>query len=103
MTKKKLSIHDFYKMKECSEKITWLTSYDFPKAQFAEADGMDMILVGDSLRMCVYGYKSTVAEIITSPMREYCKDVRSGRFPSGEHCYQMIASEEEKFKKLVGA
>ncbi|MCG8618812.1 MAG: 3-methyl-2-oxobutanoate hydroxymethyltransferase, partial [Desulfobacterales bacterium] len=29
-------------------------------AQFAEAAGLDMILVGDSLGMCVYGYKSTV-------------------------------------------
>jgi len=36
-------------------------------------------------------------------MREYCKDVRSGRLPVEEHCYQMIAGEEEKFKKLVGA
>lgn len=44
-----------------------------------------------------------VAEVITNAMEEYCKDVRSGRFPSEEHCYQMIAGEGEKFKKLVGA
>ena len=57
---KKKAIHDFYKMKEKNEKVTWLTSYDFPTAQFAEAAGLDMILVGDSLGMCVYGYKGTV-------------------------------------------
>ncbi|NOY58382.1 MAG: 3-methyl-2-oxobutanoate hydroxymethyltransferase [Calditrichaeota bacterium] len=57
---KKMSIHDLYKMKEAREKIAWLTSYDYPTAQFAEAAGMEMILVGDSLGMCVYGYKSTV-------------------------------------------
>ena len=46
---KKLMIHDFYRMKQEALKITWLTSYDFPTAQFAEAAGLDMILVGDSL------------------------------------------------------
>jgi len=59
MAKKKM-IHDFIKMKSENEKISWLTSYDFPTAQFAENAGMDMILVGDSLGMCVYGYESTV-------------------------------------------
>ncbi len=59
MAKKKM-IHDFYRMKAQGEKIVWITSYDYPTAQFAEAAGVDMILVGDSLGMCVYGYPSTV-------------------------------------------
>jgi len=59
MDKKKLMAHDFVRMKKEGEKITWITAYDYPTAQFAEAAGMDMILVGDSLGMCVYGYKST--------------------------------------------
>jgi len=59
-TKKKLMIHDFYKMKKEGEKVTWLTAYDYPTAQFAEAAGLDMLLVGDSLGMCVYGYPGTV-------------------------------------------
>jgi len=53
-------IHDFYKMKKEGEKVTWLTAYDYPTAQFAEAAGLDMLLVGDSLGMCVYGYPGTV-------------------------------------------
>jgi 3-methyl-2-oxobutanoate hydroxymethyltransferase len=56
----KKSIFDLYQMKEKGEKISWLTSYDFPTAQFAEAAGMEMILVGDSLGMCVYGYNGTL-------------------------------------------
>jgi 3-methyl-2-oxobutanoate hydroxymethyltransferase len=60
MPKKKLMIQDFYKMKAEGKKICWLTSYDFPTAQFAENAGMDMLLVGDSLGMCVYGYSSTI-------------------------------------------
>jgi len=60
VAKKKLMIHDFYRMKKEGEKIAWLTSYDYPTAQFAETADLDMLLVGDSLGMCVYGYDSTV-------------------------------------------
>jgi 3-methyl-2-oxobutanoate hydroxymethyltransferase len=57
---KKISIVDLVKMKAKGEKIAWLTSYDFPTAQFAQKAGMEMLLVGDSLGMCVYGYNGTV-------------------------------------------
>jgi len=57
---KRRSIFDLYQMKKNEEKISWLTSYDFPTAQFAEKAGMEMILVGDSLGMCVYGYNGTI-------------------------------------------
>ena len=57
---KKKSVLDFYEMKKKGGKITFLTAYDFPTAQFAEAAGLDMLLVGDSLGMCVYGYSGTI-------------------------------------------
>ena len=57
---KKISIFDLVQMKAKGEKIAWLTSYDFPTAQFAQKAGMEMLLVGDSLGMCVYGYNGTV-------------------------------------------
>ncbi len=58
--KKKHSIHTLSEMKREGKKIVWLTAYDYPTAQFAEAAGLDMLLVGDSLGMCVYGYEGTV-------------------------------------------
>lgn len=58
--KKKKSVQDFYTMKEKGEQITYITSYDYPTATFAERAGIDMILVGDSLGMCVYGYEGTL-------------------------------------------
>ncbi len=61
MAPKKLTISDFYEMKKEGKKITWITAYDFPIASFAQAAGMDMILVGDSLGMVVYGYNGTVS------------------------------------------
>jgi 3-methyl-2-oxobutanoate hydroxymethyltransferase len=60
MGKKKLSCFDLLKTKKSGEKIVWITAYDFWTAKFAERAGMDMILVGDSLGMCIYGYDGTV-------------------------------------------
>lgn len=60
MTKKKLSRIDLQKMKADQQQAVWITAYDFWTAQFAEQAGMDMILVGDSLGMCIYGYEGTI-------------------------------------------
>jgi 3-methyl-2-oxobutanoate hydroxymethyltransferase len=75
--KKKLMIQDFSRMKESGEKISWLTSYDYPTAQFAEAAGIEMILVGDSLGMCVYGYSGTVP-VTMDQCIVHCEAVRRG-------------------------
>ncbi len=58
--KKKLTRFDLQNMKTSGKKVVWVTSYDYWTAQFAEKADMDMILVGDSLGMCVYGYEGTV-------------------------------------------
>ncbi len=58
MTKK--TVLDLSRMKENGDKITWITAYDFPTASLAEQAGIDMILVGDSVGMVVYGYSGTL-------------------------------------------
>lgn len=68
---------DLYTMKDKGEKIAWLTAYDFPTAQFAEAAGLDMLLVGDSLGMCVYGYKNTLPVTMDQCVM-HCEAVRRG-------------------------
>lgn len=57
---KKLSRFDLMELRKSGKKVAWVTAYDYPTAQFAEDAGMDMLLVGDSLGMCVYGYSGTV-------------------------------------------
>ncbi len=60
MAKKKLNRWDLLKKKQNGEQIVWVTAYDFITAQIAEECGIDMLLVGDSLGMCIYGYDGTI-------------------------------------------
>jgi 3-methyl-2-oxobutanoate hydroxymethyltransferase len=60
MAEKKLSVIDLQQMKDNGEQAVWVTAYDFITAQLAEQAGIDMILVGDSLGMCIYGYDGTI-------------------------------------------
>ncbi len=55
----KKTILNFAGMKKRGEKITYLTCYDYPMACLCEKAGFDMLLVGDSLGMTVYGYQGT--------------------------------------------
>lgn len=57
---KKLTRFDLQEMKDEGRRAVWMTAYDFITAQLAEESGMDMLLVGDSLGMAVYGYPGTV-------------------------------------------
>jgi 3-methyl-2-oxobutanoate hydroxymethyltransferase len=77
MAKKKLTRFDLQKMKEAGQTAVWITSYDYWTAQFAEQAGMDMILVGDSLGMCVYGYEGTVP-VTMDQCIYHCEAVRRG-------------------------
>jgi len=71
------TIPDFEKMKQAGEKISMLTAYDYPSAQFVEEAGVDIILVGDSLGMVVLGYNSTVP-VTMEEMLHHTKAVRRG-------------------------
>ena len=74
----KKSVLDFRKLKQAGEKVAWLTSYDFPTAQFAEKAGMDMILVGDSMGMCVYGYVGGTMPVTMDQCIVHSEAVRRG-------------------------
>ena len=73
----KKGVLELHEMKRAGEKITWLTAYDYPTATFEQAAGVDMILVGDSLGMCVYGYPGTVP-VTMDQCIVHCEAVRRG-------------------------
>ncbi len=50
---------DISVLKQRGQRIAVVTAYDAPSARLAEAAGVDIILVGDSAAMTVFGYDST--------------------------------------------
>jgi 3-methyl-2-oxobutanoate hydroxymethyltransferase len=74
---KKKTIQDFFEMKARKEPISFITTYDYPTATFVEKVGLDMILVGDSLGMCVYGYDGTMP-VTMDQMIAHSEAVRRG-------------------------
>lgn len=55
-----ITIRQLAEMKRTGEKIPMVTAYDYTAARIADAAGIPIILVGDSLGMVVLGYDSTV-------------------------------------------
>jgi len=56
----KLTLTQLADMKRRGEKIVMVTAYDAPGARFADAAGIDILLVGDTAAMVVLGHESTV-------------------------------------------
>jgi 3-methyl-2-oxobutanoate hydroxymethyltransferase len=56
----KLPLTQLVEMKRRGDKIVMVTAYDAPGARFADAAGIDIILVGDTAAMVVLGHESTV-------------------------------------------
>ena len=42
------------------KRIAMVTAYDFPSAALADAAGLDIVLVGDSAAMTIFGHESTL-------------------------------------------
>lgn len=58
---KTLTIHDLAEMKQQGEKICCLTAYDAGFSALLDEQGVDVILVGDSLGMVVQGRENTLS------------------------------------------
>ena len=72
--RKKVTIKTLETMYRKNEPITMLTAHDFPSAHVAEAAGMEMILVGDSLAMVALGMQDT-SEVLLEEMILHCRSV----------------------------
>lgn len=73
----KVTIHTLMEKKSKGEKITFLTAYDYLTAVIEDEVGIDLILVGDSMGMCVYGFDSTLP-VTMDMMVNHSKAVRKG-------------------------
>ena len=59
-TRAKVTGAALQEMKKRAERIVMVTAYDYPFAKLADAAGVDMLLVGDSLGMVVLGFENTL-------------------------------------------
>ncbi|HEX4953764.1 MAG TPA: 3-methyl-2-oxobutanoate hydroxymethyltransferase [Thermoanaerobaculia bacterium] len=59
------------------EKLVAVTAYDFQQARQADAAGVDLVLVGDSLAMVVLGHPDTLS-VTVEEMLHHVKAVRRG-------------------------
>jgi 3-methyl-2-oxobutanoate hydroxymethyltransferase len=62
---------------ERGERLVMVTAYDFPQGRTADAAGVDLVLVGDSLAMVVLGHADTLA-VTLDEMLHHVKAVRRG-------------------------
>jgi 3-methyl-2-oxobutanoate hydroxymethyltransferase len=73
----KVTIQTLRDKKAKGEPMTFLTAYDYPFAIFEQKAGIDVVLVGDSMGMVVFGYSSTLP-VTVDLMMPHVKAVRLG-------------------------
>ncbi|KAI0129648.1 3-methyl-2-oxobutanoate hydroxymethyltransferase [Xylariales sp. AK1849] len=72
--RKKMTLGTLRSMHKKNEPITVITAHDFPSAHVADAAGMDIVLVGDSLAMVAMGMEDT-SEVLVEEMLLHCRSV----------------------------
>ncbi|KAL5358476.1 ketopantoate hydroxymethyltransferase-domain-containing protein [Aspergillus floccosus] len=72
--RKKVTMQTLRSLYKKGEPITMLTAHDFPSGHVADAAGMEMILVGDSLAMVALGMEDT-SEVVMEEMLLHCRSV----------------------------
>jgi 3-methyl-2-oxobutanoate hydroxymethyltransferase len=98
----KLAIKDITEKKRSAQKITMLTSYDFPTARFEEQCGVDILLVGDSVGTNMLGYESVTAVTIAD-MVHHVKAVAAGAQRSFVLCDMPFRSFDTEESALTNA
>ncbi len=73
----KATIQTLREKKARGEKMTFLTAYDYPFAILEQKAGIDVVLVGDSMGMVMFGYDSTLP-VTMDLMIPHVKAVRLG-------------------------
>jgi 3-methyl-2-oxobutanoate hydroxymethyltransferase len=44
---------------------------------------------------------ANVAEVEVKAFKEYVEDVKTGKFPTDDHCYHILKDREEEYKKML--
>ncbi len=73
----KITTRTLQQMKAQGRRIVAITAYDYPSAQLADAAGVDVVLVGDSLGNTMLGYDTTLL-VQLEEILHHLKAVRRG-------------------------
>ena len=76
-TSKKVTVPWVAASAAAGRRLVMVTAYDFPQGRTADAAGVDLVLVGDSLAMVVLGHADTLA-VTLDEMLHHVKAVRRG-------------------------
>ena len=74
---KKVSVPQLREAPARGDRLVMVTAYDYPQARSADAAGVDMVLVGDSVAMVVLGHADTLS-VTMDEMLHHVKAVRRG-------------------------
>ena len=66
------------KVRSGSEPLVMVTAYDAPGARLADAAGVDLLLVGDSVAMVVLGYQDTLSVTVADMVHHTAAVARAG-------------------------
>lgn len=72
--RKKVTLNTLRLLHKKGEPITVLTAHDFPSGHVADAAGIEVVLVGDSLAMVALGMEDT-SEVLVDEMLLHCRSV----------------------------
>ncbi len=76
-TGKKITVPWVRNARRRDEPLVMVTAYDFPQARAADAAGVDLVLVGDSLAMVVLGHDDTLSLTVDEALH-HVRAVRRG-------------------------
>lgn len=82
---RRVTTHRIQAMKDRGERFPVITAYDFSSAKLADAAGITVILVGDSLGQVILGYDSTIPVTVDDMVRATAAVVR------GAQCALIVA------------
>ena len=77
MLKKKLTIPELKEKKTNKERLVMVAVGEYLSAKWAETAGVDIIGVGDSLGMTLYGHENTI-KMTVGQMINHCQAVKNG-------------------------
>ena len=76
----KITTRDIQRCRADHKPIVALTAYDAAMARFADAAGVDLILVGDSVGMTMLGYKTTIPVTLEQSLHHTAAVVRGTEY-----------------------